>query len=70
MALTPQEEERLQNAEQLAQENQRLLNGSASKAMLNRLLVLANEEIARLRTRLGNLESQVETLIDLAQKLQ
>jgi hypothetical protein len=70
MTLTPAEKKRLDNAEKTIVDLEELIKGAGSKNQLNRLLVLASEEIRRLNDRVTELEEEVETLLNLAKKLQ
>jgi cell division protein FtsB len=70
MALTPSEKARMKKAEETLVSLQNLIEGAASTNQLNRLLVLANEEIRRLTERVETLETKVNELLDLAKKLQ
>lgn len=70
MALTRSEAERLKNAEETIQELKTLIDGAASRNMLNKLKMLSNEQLRRVELRLTQIETDLETLIALAQKLQ
>lgn len=70
MALTTAQEKRLSNVEETTQLIKHLVDGAGSKNQLNRLLVLCNEEIRKLNVRITALETEVSTLLELAQKLQ
>jgi hypothetical protein len=70
MTLTPAEKKRLQNAEATIIDLEELIKGAGSKNQLNRLLILANEEIRRLNERVDELQTEVNELLDLAKKLQ
>jgi len=70
MSLTYDEEQRIQNIEKTAQKLSNLIDGAASKNMLNRLLTLCNEENRRLSDKLTAVETELNTLISLVRKLQ
>ena len=70
MTLTYSEETRLRNAERTVQDLKDLIEQAGSKNQLNRLLVLAQEEMKRLTSKVGALESQSTTLLGLLRKLQ
>ena len=70
MTFTYQEQTRIYNIEETVQHLSDLFDNAASKSMLNRLLVLAQEEIRRLNSRLDEVESSVSTLIELSKKNQ
>jgi len=70
MALTLDEETRLQNTEETTQQLKTLIDGAGSKNQLKELTMLANEQIRRLEARVTTLESDVTTLLALAQSLQ
>lgn len=46
------------------------MEGSGSKNQLNRLLVLAQNELSKVTTRIEAVETKVEELLELARKLQ
>lgn len=70
MTLTREEELRIENIEAALIAMQKQINGAASKNNLNRLLVLANSKISTLTTSITTLQTKVEELIELGQKLQ
>lgn len=70
MSLTAAEEKRIAELETKTVQIGHLVQGTASKNMLNRMLVLAQEEMSGIRTALEGLESQMSTLLALARKLQ
>lgn len=70
MALTAAEEERIQELEDTVKRLTILMQGSGSKNQLNRLLILAQEEIRKLTTQLEPIETQAEECLELARKLQ
>jgi hypothetical protein len=70
MALTPAEEKRIQNIEELLDQLKTLISNAASKRNLNRLLTLCNEELRRVNERQNELITKTEELIELARKLQ
>jgi len=70
MSLTPVEEKRISDLETKTVQIGHLVQGTASKNMLNRMLVLAQEEMSGVRTSLEGLETQMSTLLALARKLQ
>ena len=70
MTLTNSEETRLRNAERTVQSLKTLIENAGSKNQLNRLLVLAQEEIKRLTTKVDSLEAEQTVLLGLLRKLQ
>ena len=70
MTLTYNEEQRILNIESKLNMISDLLTNAASKNMLNKLLTLSNNDIAKANSRLADLEERVEVLVALAQKLQ
>jgi hypothetical protein len=70
MSLTPVEEQRISDLETKTVQIGHLVQGTASKNMLNRMLVLAQEEIGSIRTKQEALETQMSTILALARKLQ
>ena len=70
MSLTFEEQKRINNIEETVQDLSNLIKNVSSNDMLNRLLVLGNEEIRRLTERVDSLEDKVITLTTLARKLQ
>lgn len=70
MTLTYSEEQRLRNAERTVQSLKDLINEAGSKNQLNRIEILAQEEIKRLTAKVDVLESQAATLLSLLRKLQ
>ena len=70
MALTPVEEQRVKKIESKAVELGHLVKQAASKNMLNRLLVLSQEENKKITSKLDEMEEKLTTLLDLARKLQ
>jgi hypothetical protein len=70
MALTPSEKARVLKVEETLVDLQELIKGAGSKNQLNRLLVLANEEIRRLNERVEALEAKITELLELAKKVQ
>lgn len=70
MSLTLDEKNRLQNAEETAQELKTLVDNAGSKNQLKQLTMLANEQLRRLEARLTTAESLITTLTTLAQRLQ
>jgi hypothetical protein len=70
MSLTPAEEKRISDIETKTVKIGHLVQGTASKNMLNRMLVLAQQEMGGIRTSLEALETQMSTLLTLARKLQ
>jgi len=70
MSLTPVEEKRIASLEDKTVQLGILVKNTASKNMLNRLLVLAQEQTGEIRTRLEALEVQMVTLLAQARKLQ
>lgn len=70
MALTAQEESRIQAIEQLLSQLKTLITNAASLRAMNKLLVLAQEETRRIEVRQAAIETTQEELIELARKLQ
>lgn len=70
MALTLTEEKRLKRLELTADQIKQWTKGAASENMLNRLLILCNEEISKMDIKITELEEKVDELIALARKLQ
>ena len=70
MTLSHTEEQRLQKLEQVAEQCVQWLEHAASMNMLNRLLVLCNEEIAKTNTNVTRLEAKQDEIITLLRKLQ
>lgn len=70
MTLSRYEELRIQNIEEQIIVLQKQLRGAASKNQLNRLLVLANEEVRKLTVLNTSLQTKVDELIELTEKLQ
>ena len=70
MALTYREELRLKNAEETTQQLKTLIDGAGSKNQLKQLLALCNEQLRRVELRLDVLETNTQTLLTLARKLQ
>lgn len=70
MTLTAAEKTRIANIEEKVSGVSNLIEGASSKNMLNRLLMLAQERIDRLETRLATANTKLEELIQLAEKLQ
>jgi exonuclease VII small subunit len=70
MTLTATEETRLQNAEKTIQQLKTLIDGAGSKNQLKQLLTLCNEQLRRVEVRLDKIETETNTILDLARKLQ
>jgi DNA-binding ferritin-like protein len=70
MSLTPAEKKRIKDLEERVIQIGHLVEQTASKNMLNRMLTLANEETKKVSSKLDQLEAQMGTLLDLARKLQ
>ena len=70
MALTAAEEERITELEDTVKRLTKLMQGSGSKNQLNRLLILAQEEIRKLTDQLEPIEIQTQETLALARKLQ
>ena len=70
MAMTPIQEKRLIELEEKQQELFRLLNGAASKNMLNRLYVLINRELEKLENKADENKGILERILELARKVQ
>lgn len=68
--LTNTEKKRLKAVETTTTQIAHLVQGTASKNQLNRLLTLAQEEMRGLKGKLNDLEAQMTTLLALARKLQ
>jgi hypothetical protein len=70
MALTYEEQVRLKNAEETTQSLKTLIDGASSKNQLKQLLVLCQEQLRRVESRLDTIESDLSELLTLARKLQ
>lgn len=70
MTLTYAEEKRLKKVEETATATAHLVKGTASKNMLNRLLVLCQEETKSLTEKINELEEEMSTILELTRKLQ
>jgi len=70
MALTIQEEIRISELENTTIRLTQLMKGSGSKNQLNRLLVMAQEDIKKLTDILAPMEDKTNTILALARKLQ
>lgn len=70
MSLTTEELNRIEALETELIEIRRLMNGAASKNMLNRLLTLANQQVSNALEEVTTLETKVDQMIVLLQKLQ
>ena len=70
MTLSLYEEKRIKNIEEKLISIQNQMAGAASEEMLNRLLVLCKEKIRVLTEQTTDLQTKVDKLIALAQKLQ
>jgi hypothetical protein len=70
MAMTATERERLETLEDTIKRLASLIRGAGSKNQLNRLLVLAQNTVARLEARVATLETRSNTILDLVRKLQ
>lgn len=70
MSLTTEELNRIEALETELIEIRRLMNGAASKNMLNRLLTLANQQVSSALEEVTTLETKVDQMIALLQKLQ
>jgi len=70
MALTYEEQVRLKNAEETAQQLKTLVDGAGSKNQLKQLLNLCNEQLRRVEQRLDTAEAQIQQLMSLARTLQ
>jgi len=70
MALTAKEEYRVQQLEVLAVQLNQLIKGASSENQLNRLLVLAQDDMDKLKTAQDELDIKVEELLELTRKLQ
>jgi hypothetical protein len=70
MALTDAERRRLERLETGMTQLAKLVKGGGSGNQLNRLLVLAQSQVDELTRIVENLESRMEELLTLAEKLQ
>jgi hypothetical protein len=70
MSLTAAEEKRISDLETKTVQIGHLVQGTASKNMLNRMLVLCQQEVANLTTKVEETEAKATTLLTLARKLQ
>lgn len=70
MALTYTEKLRLKNAEETTQELKTLIDGAGSKNQLKQLLTLCQEQLRRVEARLDTVETDLDTALALARRLQ
>ena len=70
MALTDDERERLETLEDTVVNLAHLVKGAGSRNQLNRLVVLAQDKIDSLTTRLLQAETKMTELLELVRKLQ
>jgi hypothetical protein len=70
MSLTAAEEKRIENLEETVQQLSTLISHAGSKSQLNKLLVLCNEEVRKLTSKVDSLEAEVQELLTLARRLQ
>jgi hypothetical protein len=70
MSLSTTELERLEKVEKEINQLAHLVKGGGSKNQLNRLLVLAQSQVDEMKAVVDDLESRMETLLELAEKLQ
>lgn len=70
MALTKAQEKRLSNLEVMFAQLNHLIQGAGSKNQLNRLLVLAQEDIRKLDEKVTEVEESMDELLELVRKLQ
>ena len=70
MALTETEAQRLRTLEAATLNLAKLVEGGGSKNQLNRIDVLAQDEIRKLEVRVEAIESKVDTILTLVRKLQ
>jgi len=69
MAFTTAEESRIKTIEEAINKVLTWLNGMVSKKQLRQLLLLKQEEIESLKTRVTTLETEVQTLQDIISNL-
>lgn len=70
MTLTRTEQARLESVEAKVAQLGELVKGTGSKNMLNRLLVLCQEQTKSLEAKVDALETEAAELLTLARKLQ
>lgn len=70
MAFTAADEKRLRSIETIVYRLSVLIEGAGSKNQLNRLLVLAQNQVDKLSTRVDALETQMDEILELARRLQ
>lgn len=70
MSFTKTELDRIKKIEETLNKLSYLLKGVGSKNQLNQLLVLADNQVKGLETKLDSIETEVAELTTLAQKLQ
>ena len=70
MSFTAADEKRMYDLEEHLNRFSHLMKGAGSKNELNRLLVLCEKEVDNLESIAGELDTKLDVLIALAQKLQ
>lgn len=70
MSLTPNEEKRLREAEEVLNSILQVLDGAGSENKLNRLYVLLDRELKRLEKAMDDLEETASEVLALARKVQ
>lgn len=70
MAMTKLEERKMAELEEKLNELFRLLRGTGSKNMLNRLRVVLGREIEKLEAKADRTQTRVEEILDLVRKAQ
>ena len=70
MAMTPLEERKMMELEESLNSLFRLLRGTGSKNMLNRLHVVLSREIEKLETKTDEVQTRVDEILEYARKVQ
>lgn len=70
MAMTAREEERMMELETRLNELFRLLRGTGSSNMLNRLYIVLNHELEKAETKADEIQTRVEEILEYARKAQ
>ena len=70
MAMTKLEERKMMELEERMNKLFRLLRGTGSKNMLNRLYVVLNRELEKMENKAAEIETRVEEILEYARKVQ
>jgi hypothetical protein len=70
MAMTPLEEKKMMELEESLNELFRLLRGTGSRNMLNRLQVVLMREIEKLETKADQVQTRVDEILEYVRKAQ